>query len=253
MYNSQVPRPKPQNTYTFTTVTMNCASSTTKYPPTSPVVPSQRLRVAFNRETNFILSPEYQQQQQQHQQNIRQLGPPTTQQQQHPVPHIDNHNNIRQEPILQSLHTPEIHMSEPINNNTSAFTSNASPVESPALEPTAILHDLEYMKPSVYRENSGFDGEAAQARFFARQISSRRLDSPVRRRRMPMKREKEGLGERRGSEEEYGSLGSSAFGAGEVVEDDYDNGNDAAAADDRRGRRRRRIGSEIGQDMMVDG
>lgn len=71
---------------------------------------------------------------------------------------------------------------------------------------------------------------------------------------MPMKREKEGLGERRGSEEEYGNLRSSAFGAGEVVEDDYDNGNDAAAAaDDRRGRRRRRIGSEIGQDMMVDG
>lgn len=71
---------------------------------------------------------------------------------------------------------------------------------------------------------------------------------------MPMKREKEGLGERRGSEEEYGNQGSSAFGAGEVVEDDYDNGNDAAAAaDDRRGRRRRRIGSEIGQDMMVDG
>lgn len=70
---------------------------------------------------------------------------------------------------------------------------------------------------------------------------------------MPMKREKEGLGERRGSEEEYGNLGSSAFDAGKVVEDDYDNGNDAAAADDRRGRRRRRIGSEIGQDMMVDG
>lgn len=232
---------------------MNCAPSTTNYPQTSPVVPGQRLRVAFNRETNFILSPEYQQQQQ-HQQNIRQLEPPTTQQQQHPVRHIDSHNNIRQEPILQSLHTPEIHMSEPINNNTSAFTSNASPVESPALEPTAILHDLEYMKPSVYRENSGFDGEAAQARFFARQISSRRLDSPVRRRRMPMKREKEGLGERRGCEED-GNLGSSAFGAGEVVEDDYDNGNDAAAAaaDDRRGRRRRRIGSEIGQDMMVDG
>lgn len=69
---------------------------------------------------------------------------------------------------------------------------------------------------------------------------------------MPMKREKEGLEESRGCEED-GNLGSSAFGAGEVVEDDYDNGNDAAAADDRRGRRRRRIGSEIGQDMMVDG
>lgn len=71
---------------------------------------------------------------------------------------------------------------------------------------------------------------------------------------MPMKREEEGLGERRGCEED-GNLGSSAFGAGEVVEDDYDNGNAdaAAAADDRRGRRRRRIGSEIGQDMMVDG
>lgn len=69
---------------------------------------------------------------------------------------------------------------------------------------------------------------------------------------MLMKREKEGLGERRGCEED-GNLGSSAFGAGEVVEDDYDNDNDAAAADDRRGRRRRRIGSEIGQDMMVDG
>lgn len=71
---------------------------------------------------------------------------------------------------------------------------------------------------------------------------------------MPMKREKEGLGETRGCEED-GNLGSSAFGAGEVVEDDDDNGHDAAAAaaDDRRGRRRRRIGSEIGQDMMVDG
>lgn len=166
-----------------TSRTPHVPAITTNHQQSSPMSPSPRLRVAFNRETNFVLEPA-------HQQPLQ----PTTEQ-----------NLLHHDQQMQALNTPEAQMAEMCDP------------EFETLSPKSTLFDLKYQKPGLYRENSGFDGETAQGRHFARQIS-RRQESPQRR-RTPQKVE---------------------------LRTDHDRDADD---DDKRGRRRRRIGSEMDQDM----
>ena len=169
-----------------TSRTPDVPAITTNHQQSSPMSPSPRLRVAFNRETNFVLEP-------------------AQQQQIHGVPPTTEHNLHQHQEQMQALHTPEAQMAEICDPE----------FETPS--PKSTLFDLKYQKPGLYRENSGFDGETAHGRHFARQVS-RRQESPQRR-RTPQKVE---------------------------LRTNHDQDADD---DDKRGRRRRRIGSEMDQDM----
>ncbi|WPB07323.1 uncharacterized protein RHO25_011984 [Cercospora beticola] len=172
--------------------------------------PSPRLRVAFNRPTSFLLEPQtHSSREQQDQQPL------------HPehVPNILKAESTKNHSTEMSLDHEHEYDHEP---------------ETPS--PKTTHFDLEYTKPGLHRETSGFDDETSQARHFARLIS--RDESSPQRRRTPQKVEMQPDQQREGG----GNHSSPStltlpkrYGSEELE-------------DDRRGRRRRRIGSEIGLD-----
>lgn len=134
----------------ITSRTPHVRAITTNHQQSSPMSPSPRLRVAFNRETNFVLEPA-------HHQQMHELQPTTE----------------------QNLHQPDAQMQAlPI---AEAQMAEICDPEFDTPSPKSTLFDLKYQKPGLYRENSGFDGETSQGRHFARQVS-RRQESPQRRR-----------------------------------------------------------------------
>lgn len=167
--------------------------------------PSPRLRVAFNRQASFLLEPQTH----------------TTGQQQHHLAHVPN---------IFKAHSTENHSTEMPN------VSHDHDHEPETPSPKTTHFDLEYTKPGLHRETSGFDDETSQARHFARLMS--RDESSPQRRRTPQKVEMQSDQQREGglARSPASTLTLPKRHGSEELEDD------------RRGRRRRRIGSEIDHD-----
>lgn len=174
--------------------------------------PSPRLRVAFNRQTSFLLEPQ-----------TRTSREQQERQQQHHPEHIPN---------AFKAESTDNHSTEMSLDHEHEYDHEP---ETPS--PKTTHFDLEYTKPGLHRETSGFDDETSQARHFARLIS--RDESSPQRRRTPQKVEMQSDQQREGgmARSPASTLTLPKRHGSEELEDD------------RRGRRRRRIGSEIDHEM----
>ncbi|GIZ48789.1 hypothetical protein CKM354_001183600 [Cercospora kikuchii] len=168
--------------------------------------PSPRLRVAFNRQTSFLLEP--------------QTHKTREKQQQHHLEHVPN--------VFKAEATE--------NHSTEMSVDHEHEHEPETPSPKTTHFDLEYTKPGLHRETSGFDDETSQARHFARLIS--RDESSPQRRRTPQRAEMQS------DQQQEGGLDHSSPPTLPLPKRHGSEEPD----DDRRGRRRRRIGSEIDHD-----
>ncbi|USW56068.1 hypothetical protein Slin15195_G093870 [Septoria linicola] len=185
--------------------------------------PSPRLRVAFNRETNFMLNPQH---------------PRETSREETSTLHQDNPRDAMTDidpnaNISSLIHVPDSQSSTP--------------------SPKTTTLDLQYHKPGLLREKSGFDDETTRARHFARQVFSRKDESPPQRRRRTPQKVELRMYEQQDRQRDLASGSAASFGLSEWdARADFGGGGEDVGGDvdgDDRGRRRRRIGSELDCDM----